>query len=127
MKTARDIWRDEPLAQLDDSFDRTRLSVLEEATEGGLVDIDELLETSAVHVRSSSVEQAWFSGQAGVGFGSPESAAVRDAGFCLSKTNWATRRSRDRMSIRTGSPVSGADRMTLQSLLAEHGLSTREA
>jgi hypothetical protein len=48
LKTARDIRRDEPLAQLDDSFDRTRLSVLEEATEGGLVDIDELLETTAI-------------------------------------------------------------------------------
>jgi hypothetical protein len=45
--TSRYIWRDDELAPLADSLGRTRLSVLEEATEGGLVDIDELLETSA--------------------------------------------------------------------------------
>lgn len=45
---ARDIWWDDALVPLADAFGRTRLSLLEEATEGGLVDIDELLDDSGV-------------------------------------------------------------------------------
>ena len=55
LKIAPEAWRDEARSPLADSLGRTRLSVLEEATEGGLVDIDELLETSAVSLRSPGV------------------------------------------------------------------------